>query len=63
MKLKGSRITIRPMKRKDLDAMAKWRPFADPLYQPFDFPRQSRADQARWFEWRSQDTSRLLQTI
>ena len=63
MRLQGFRVTIRPMKRADLDAMIQWRPFADPLYQPFDFPRQSRAEQVRWFEWRSRDPDRRLYTI
>jgi diamine N-acetyltransferase len=63
MRLQGSRVTIRPMKRADLDAMIQWRPFADPLYQPFDFPRQGKAEQVRWFEWRSQDPERRLYTI
>jgi RimJ/RimL family protein N-acetyltransferase len=43
--------------------MMQWRPFADPLYQPFDFPRQSRAEHVRWFEWRSKDPSRRLYTV
>jgi RimJ/RimL family protein N-acetyltransferase len=43
--------------------MMQWRPFADPLYQPFDFPRQNRSEQVRWFEWRSKDPSRQLYTI
>jgi RimJ/RimL family protein N-acetyltransferase len=51
------------MKRADLDAMMEWRTFADPLYQPFDFPRRSKAEQVRWFEWRSKDPSRRLYTI
>jgi len=51
------------MERADLDAMMRWRPFADPLYQPFDFPRHSRAEHARWFEWRSRDPGRRLYTI
>jgi diamine N-acetyltransferase len=63
MRLQGSRVTIRPMKRADLDAMIQWRPFADPLYQPFDFPRQSKTEQVRWFEWRSRDPDRRLYTI
>lgn len=63
MRLRGPRVTIRPMKRADLDAMMQWRPFADPLYKPFDFPRQSRAEQIRWFEWRSRDPRRRLYTI
>jgi RimJ/RimL family protein N-acetyltransferase len=63
MKLQGPHITIRPMQRADLDAMMRWRPFADPLYRPFDFPSQSRAEHIRWFEWRSKDPSRRLYTI
>ena len=63
MNLVGRRVAIRAMMPEDLDAMAQWRPFADPLYQPFDFPRQDRADHLRWFEWRSQDPSRRLYTI
>jgi diamine N-acetyltransferase len=63
MELEGPRVTIRPMKREDLDAMMEWRPFADPLYQPFDFPHQNRTQHIRWFEWRSQDPSRRLYTI
>lgn len=63
MKLQGPRITIRPTKRADLSAMMRWRPFADPLYQPFDFPRRSKAEHIRWFEWRSKDSSRRLYTV
>jgi RimJ/RimL family protein N-acetyltransferase len=63
MKLQGPRITIRPTQRADLDAMMRWRPFADPLYRPFDLPRQSRTEHIRWFEWRSKDPSRRLYTI
>ena len=63
MKLLGQRITIRTMKAEDLDAMIQWRPFADPLYRPFDFPRQSRPDHLRWFDWRRRDPSRRLYTI
>jgi RimJ/RimL family protein N-acetyltransferase len=51
------------MRRADLDQMIQWRPFADPLYQPFDFPRQNRSEQIRWFEWRSKDPTRRLHTI
>ena len=63
MKLQGQRTTIRSMKAEDLDAMLQWRPFADPLYRPFDFPRQSRTEHRRWFEWRRRDPSRRLYTI
>lgn len=63
MKLQGPRVTVRPMKRADLDAMMRWRRFADPLYQPFDFPKQSRTEHIRWFEWRSKDPRRRLFAI
>jgi diamine N-acetyltransferase len=63
MKLRGARVTIRPMKRTDIDAMAQWRRVIDPLYQPYDFPRRSLAEHVRWFEWRSKDPSRRLYTI
>jgi RimJ/RimL family protein N-acetyltransferase len=43
--------------------MMEWRPFSDPLYQPFDFPRQSKAEHIHWFEWRSRDPSRRLYTV
>jgi RimJ/RimL family protein N-acetyltransferase len=51
------------MRQADLDAMANWRPFADPLYQPFDFPRRTRSEHTHWFNWRSQDSTRRLYTI
>lgn len=63
MKLQGLRVTVRPMKRTDLDEMMKWRRFADPLYQPFDFPRQSRSEHLHWFEWRGKDPRRRLYAI
>ena len=63
MRLKGERVTIRPMKKGDVDAMIAWRPFADPLYQPFDFPRRSRGDHVQWFNWRDQDASRRLYAV
>lgn len=46
------------MRRADLAAMAAWRPFADPLYQPFDFPRRSLSEHVRWLTWRLSDPSR-----
>jgi RimJ/RimL family protein N-acetyltransferase len=51
------------MKQADVEAMAQWRPFTDPLYQPFDFPRHWPSDHKRWFQWRSKDPDRRLYTI
>ncbi len=63
MRLQGPRVTIRPMKQEDLDAMARWRPFADPMYQPFDFPRRPLSEHVHWFDWRRRDHSRRLYTV
>jgi RimJ/RimL family protein N-acetyltransferase len=61
--LHGPRVVIRCMRRADLDAMAEWRPFADPLYQPFDFPLRGTDEYDEWFDWRSKDPTRRLFTI
>ena len=50
------------MERTDPETMIRWRPFADPLYQAFDFPRR-KSENVRWFEWRSNDPSRRLYTV
>jgi len=63
MKLKGERVTVRPMERADIDDMMTWRPAVDPLYRPYDLPRRSKADHQRWFEWRNHDPSRRLFVI
>lgn len=63
MKLRGERVTIRPMVRRDVEAMILWRPTVDPLYEPYDLPGRDRADHLRWFQWRSHDPSRRLFAI
>ncbi len=63
MRLHGPRVTVRPMKRADLETMMRWRPFVDPLYQPFDFPKRTRAEHMQWFEWRIKDPGRRLYAI
>ena len=63
MKLQGPHVTIRPMQRADLGAMAGWRPFADPLYQPFEFPQRSLAEHYAWYDERYTDPTRRLYSI
>jgi RimJ/RimL family protein N-acetyltransferase len=63
MKLNGKRVTIRPMKRADVEAMARWRPIVDPLYQPYDLPQQSLSEHMRWFTWRNADPLRRLYAV
>ena len=63
MRLQGPRITVRPMEKGDLDAMMRWRPSVDPLYQPFDFPRRTLSEHVRWLTWRLSDPSRRQYTV
>jgi RimJ/RimL family protein N-acetyltransferase len=60
MKLRGPRVTIRQMRREDMDAMAQWRPLDDPLYQAFDLPQRSLAEHHAWFDDRVNDPTRRL---
>jgi RimJ/RimL family protein N-acetyltransferase len=62
-RLRTRRVTVRPMRRRDLDEMHHWRRFVDPLYAPFDFPRRSAAEWDQWFRWRSKDPTRRLYVI
>jgi len=63
MRLDGQKVTIRPMRREDVDEMMRWRPVVDPLYQPFDLPRRSLSEHHAWFTDRANDPSRRLFTI
>lgn len=63
MRLQGTRVAIRPMRQDDLEAMTQWRPFADPLYQPFDFPQHDLAHHIQWFKDRNQDSTRRLYSV
>jgi diamine N-acetyltransferase len=63
MKLRSARIAIRGMRREDVDAMMRWRPSVDPLYQPFDFPRRSLAEHTAWFTDRANDPTRRLYVV
>ena len=40
--LKGRRVVIRPLTRKDLREMSRWPRFQDPLYRLFDWPKRSK---------------------
>jgi diamine N-acetyltransferase len=61
--LYGRGVTIRSMRREDVDEMMRWRPTVDPEYQPFDFPQRSRPEHYAWFTDRANDPSRRLYTI
>lgn len=57
MRLRGEKVIIRPMVGEDVDKMAAWRPFADPLYSLWNRPSQSSDDYIR-FQAQADDPSR-----
>lgn len=40
MIINAPRVKLRPLRRSDLDAMAQWPPFTDPLDQEWNWPHQ-----------------------
>ena len=63
MLLQGLRVTIRPLIRDDLDQMAAWRPYDDPLYTEANWAQRSSHQLDRWYARHSTDRRRLLCTI
>jgi RimJ/RimL family protein N-acetyltransferase len=63
MLLQGVRVNIRPLTRADLDAMAAWRPFDDPLFAEANWMHRSPQKLDRWYTHYSQDPKRLLYAI
>jgi RimJ/RimL family protein N-acetyltransferase len=61
--LQGPRVTIRPLTRADLDAMAAWRPFDDPLHADANWAQRRLRELDRWYAHRSADPRRLLYTV
>lgn len=57
--LKGPRVTIRLLRKEDLDVMSAWEPFEDPVDRLFDWPRRSPAENAFWFSELQRDKTRL----
>jgi RimJ/RimL family protein N-acetyltransferase len=61
--LKGPRVTIRPLTRDDLDAIAAWPPSTDPLYKLFDWPAHSLIERAMWFSHLMHDQTRVYYAV
>ena len=57
MRLGGEKVVIRPMVGEDVDKMAAWRPFADPLYSLWNRSSRSSDDYIR-FQAQADDPSR-----
>lgn len=63
VRLMGSRVTIRPLRRSDLDTMSTWSEFNDPLYKLFDWPRRSSRDDDLWFAGLMRDKTRIYYAV
>lgn len=59
IRLKGERVTIRPLTRQDLRTMSKWPSFDEPLYRIFDWPKRSELSDDLWFYQLMRDRSRV----
>lgn len=60
MLLQGPRVSIRPLTQADLEQMANWRPFDDPLFADANWPQRSPGEVKRWYARHSRDPQRLL---
>jgi diamine N-acetyltransferase len=60
MLLKGPHVIVRFLARADLDQMAAWRPFDDPLFSEANWPLRSLHELNQWYSRCSRDPRRLL---
>ena len=58
MQVRTARLVIRPLQRADVDAIAIWQPFADPLLAGYNVPDQSAKERDDWFALRAGDPTR-----
>jgi diamine N-acetyltransferase len=63
IRLKGPRVTIRPLERGDLDVMSTWATFDDPLYRLFDWPRRAFLENGFWFAELMRDETRVYYAV
>jgi RimJ/RimL family protein N-acetyltransferase len=58
MQVRTARLVIRPLQRADVDAMAVWQPFADPLLARYNLPDSSATERDDWYGLRTGDPAR-----
>lgn len=58
--LRGSRVTMRPLRRTDLAAIALWKPFQDPLHAALNWIQHTPEKLEDWFRLYSTDPRRLI---
>ena len=56
-------MTIRPLRKRDLDVMSSWETFDDPLYRLFDWPRRSTVENGLWFADLVRDRRRVYYAV
>ena len=61
--LTGPRVTVRPLRREDLDCMSAWPSFDDPLDRLFDWPKRSVPENDVWFGLLVRDQSRVYYAV
>ena len=63
IRLTGPRVTIRPLRKRDLDTMSSWATFDDPLYRLFDWPRRPAMENGMWFAELMRDRTRVYYAV
>jgi len=58
MQVRTARLVIRPLQRADVDALAIWQPFADPLLARYNVPDKSAEERDDWYALRTGDPAR-----
>jgi RimJ/RimL family protein N-acetyltransferase len=61
--LRGPRVTIRPLRERDLDVMSAWPPFQDPLYKLFDWPQRTPEENGLWYSGLAGDRGRIYYAV
>lgn len=63
VRIKGPRVTIRPLRKRDLDVMSEWETFEDPLYRLFDWPRRGPVENGLWYADLLRDRRRVYYAV
>ena len=63
VRIKGPRVTIRPLRKRDLDVMSGWDTFDDPLDRLFDWPRRSAVENGLWYADLVRDRRRVYYAV
>ena len=63
VRLRGPRVTIRPLRKQDLDVMSSWEAFEDPLYRLFDWPRRGKVENGLWYADLVRDRRRVYYAV